>query len=176
LKLLNADTSDKKFNEKDMVIIGNSLPRYTWNFSNTFTYKSFSIDMQWYAVIGANKFNATRAASIMTGTNREVNSYIADTIKAIKTKEFYQSSEFVDDASFIRLKTLTVNYSPSKKFFGYALISLSLSFENILTFTKYNGYDPEATIYTDNNFSDNAIDKGAVPNPKSVYFTVGLTF
>jgi hypothetical protein len=50
----------------------------------------------------------------------------------------------------------------------------TISAENLFTFTKYKGYDPEATIYTDNNFSDNAIDKGAYPSPKSVFFKVNL--
>jgi len=49
-----------------------------------------------------------------------------------------------------------------------------LSFENFLTFTKYTGYDPESTIATDNSFSDYAVDRGAYPNPKSVYLTLKL--
>ncbi len=55
-------------------------------------------------------------------------------------------------------------------------MKLSLSFDNLLTYTRYKGYDPEATIYTDNNFSDNAIDRGAYPSPKAVYATIQLRF
>ncbi len=54
--------------------------------------------------------------------------------------------------------------------------TFSLSFENFITITKYKGYDPEATIYTDNNFSDNAIDRGAYPDPKAVYLSISLKY
>jgi TonB-dependent starch-binding outer membrane protein SusC len=122
------------------------------------------------------KYNATRAATIITGTNRDVNQYITDTIATLSTKQFYQSSVFIDDASFIRLKNITLTYEPSKKFFDVVNCKFSLSFENMITFTKYKGYDPESTTFTDNNFSDNAIDRGSVPNPKGVFATIGLTF
>jgi len=176
MKYLNADTTRKSLDEFDKVVIGNSIPKYNWNFSNTFRYKDFSLDILFYAVQGVKKFNATRAATFITGTNREINDYIIDSLKAIRTREFYQSSIFIDDASFIRLKTITLNYEPSKPFFGDVKFNFSLSFENMFTFTKYKGYDPEATTFTDNNFSDNAIDRGSVPNPKAVYATIGITF
>jgi TonB-dependent starch-binding outer membrane protein SusC len=176
MKYLNADTTNKNFNVDDMVVIGNSIPKYTWNFSNTFQYKNFSLDILWYAVQGVKKYNATRAATIMAGTNREINNYLLDSINPMRTSQFYQSSVFIDDASFIRLKTVTISYESSKKLFGHVRYRFSLSFENMITFTNYKGYDPEATTFTDNNFSDNAIDRGSVPNPKAVYGTIGLTF
>jgi TonB-linked SusC/RagA family outer membrane protein len=175
LKYLNADSTNDVLDANDMVVTGNSVPRYTLNFSNTFTYKNFGIDMLWYAVLGMDKFNATRAATIMTCTGSEVNGYIADSLSAIGTDIFYQSSEFVDQAGFVRLKTLTFSYEPAKELFGHARLRFSLSFENLVTITKYRGYDPEATIFTDNNFSDNAIDRGAVPNPKAIYVTIRIT-
>jgi len=176
MKFLNADSSNNRLDVNDMVVIGNSIPKYTWNFSNTFQYKDFSIDLLWYAVLGMDKYNATRAATIMTGTSRGIYKYINDSLSAIKNNEFYQSSEFIDNAGFIRLKTVTLNYEPSGKFVTHSKLRFSLSFENIVTITRYRGYDPEVTVFTDNNFSDNALDRGAVPNPKAVYATIGITF
>jgi len=176
MKYLNADSSDKKLSVNDMVVIGNSVPDFTCNFGNTFQYKQFSLDLQWYAVFGVEKFNETRAATIMTGVNRYVNHYINDSIPTLYSQTFYQSSEFIDDASFIRLKSVTIGYEPTKKIFNVAKVRLSVSFENLITITKYRGYDPEATTFTDNNFSDNAIDRGSVPNPKGVYLTIGTKF
>jgi len=175
MKFLNADSTNKKLDDKDKVVIGNAIPQYTWNLTNTFRIYNFSIDLLWYAVIGIEKFNATRAATFMAVTNKEINNYINDTLPVIRYEEFYQSDLFIDDASFIRLKTITVSYEPSKVFIKNAKINLSISFENLITMTKYRGYDPEATIFTDNNFSDNAIDKGAVPNPKAMYISLGIT-
>ena len=55
-------------------------------------------------------------------------------------------------------------------------MKFSLIMENLLTLSHYKGYDPETTIYTDNNFSDNAIDRGAYPVPKSVSLSVTLKY
>jgi hypothetical protein len=177
-KYLNVDTTSKSkvLNALDKVPIGNSIPKYTWNFSNTFRYKDFILDLQWYAVIGVDKYNATRGATLMTGVNPDINKYIADSLSVINRTDFYQSSEFIDDASFIRLKTVSLIYEPSRDYFGHVKLRYSISFENMITITKYRGYDPEATTFTNNNFSDNAIDRGAVPNPKGVYAKIGVRF
>ena len=173
LAFLNSDTTNTKIDENDKVAIGNSLPDFTWNLSSSLRYKDFSLDVALYSVWGVDKFNATRAGTIMTGLNRYVLTYYTDSIKVIAKKQFYESSLFIDDASFIRLKTVALTYSPHKKIMGMNC-DFTISLENFFTFTHYRGYDPEATIYTDNNFSDNAIDKGAYPSPKSVFFKINL--
>ncbi|MGD2034580.1 MAG: SusC/RagA family TonB-linked outer membrane protein, partial [Bacteroidales bacterium] len=176
MKFLNADSSDNVLDENDKVIIGNSIPDYTWNLSCSFKYKNFTLDMVWYAITGVDKFNATRAATVMTGNNRDVYRYINDSISSLRYRYIYESSEFIDNAGFIRLKTVTFSYEPSRPLIRNVGMRFSVSFENLLTLTKYRGYDPEATIFTDNNFSDNAIDRGSYPNPKAVYVTVSLKF
>ncbi len=156
--------------------IGKSVPDYTWNWYNTFSYREFSIDILWYAVEGISKFNSTMASTYMAGTNRGVNTLINAGVDGIFDWRIYQSSYFIEDASFIRLKQVTLNYQPSWTFLKKMRATFSLSFENFITITKYKGYDPEATIYTDNNFSDNAIDRGAYPNPKAVYLSISLKY
>ncbi|MGE5456961.1 MAG: SusC/RagA family TonB-linked outer membrane protein [Methanococcaceae archaeon] len=173
-KYLNADTIDVKFNEKDMIKLGKTLPDYTWHWQNSFTFKTISLDFLWYGVMGVSKYNGTKAATFIGATNRETLLVMSKTNKSLTNKIFYQSSYFVEDASFIRLKQVTLAYSFQKKLFKIADMSLALSFENFVTLTKYTGYDPEATIATDNSFSDYAVDRGAYPNPKSVYLTLKL--
>ena len=171
----NSDTTDIRITENDKVVIGNSIPDFTWNINSSFRYKNFTFDLAIYSVWGVEKYNATRAATVMTGLNHEVLSFYADSITILGKSEFYESELFIDDASFIRLKSLTLGYGPPKKIMGVKW-AFSLSLENLLTITNYRGYDPEATIYTDNNFSDNAINKGAYPSPKSVYAKINLRF
>ena len=176
MKFLNADSSNTFLDIDDKVIIGNSIPDYTWSFINIIQYKNISLEMHWYATWGIEKYNATRAATYMAVTNKEINSFINDTLSGIQQAAFYGSSEFIDDAGFIRLKTLTIRYEPQKKILNRISMNFSLSFENLITITRYKGYDPEATIFTDNNFSDNAIDKGTYPNPKAVFISMHLKF
>ncbi len=176
MKFQNADTSDNVLNQNDKVMIGNSIPKYTCNYASTIQYKNLSLDMIWYAAIGFEKYNATRAATFITGVNREMDGFINDSLKIIQSPYFYESSEFIEDASFIRLKTISLNYRVPKKIAGKIECMVSLSFENMLTITRYGGYDPEATIFTDNNFSDNSVDRGSYPNPKAVYVSINLKF
>jgi TonB-linked SusC/RagA family outer membrane protein len=174
-KYLNHDTLNIGLNEKDMVKLGKTLPDYTWHLQNSFTYKNISLDMLFYGVMGVSKYNATKASTYMAATNRETTLFLkSKTDRSLTNKTFYRTSYFVEDASFIRLKQITLAYTVPKKLFKVADLKVALSLENPLTWTKYSGYDPEATIYTDNSFSDYAVDRGAYPNPKSVYFTLKL--
>ncbi|HNW52467.1 MAG TPA: TonB-dependent receptor [Prolixibacteraceae bacterium] len=163
-------------NENDKMVLGKSIPDFTCSWLNVFEYKNLSCEMLWYAAIGADKYNATKASTFITGLNTEVQNIIQDTMSYLLSSIFYESSYFVEDASFIRLKTLSFTYTPRKKIASKIGMEYTLSFENLITLTRYTGYDPEATIYTDNNFTDNAIDKGAYPNPRGVFFSINLTF
>ncbi|HAH24455.1 MAG TPA: hypothetical protein DCL77_12005 [Prolixibacteraceae bacterium] len=174
-KYLNNDTLNTSLNDKDMVKLGKTLPDYTWHFQNSFTYKNISLDMLFYGVMGVSKYNATKASTFMAATNRETTLFTTSkTDKSLTNANFYKSSYFVEDASFIRLKQITLAYAIPKKLFKVADLNVALSVENPITWTKYSGYDPEATIYTDNSFSDYAVDRGAYPNPQSVYLTLKL--
>ncbi|MBN2275036.1 MAG: SusC/RagA family TonB-linked outer membrane protein [Bacteroidales bacterium] len=175
-KFLNTDSSDHMLTQSDKVVLGNSLPDFTWNISSYFSYKNLSVEMIWYSAWGQEKYNATRAGTYIGAVNRETVGYINDSTWALRSDVFYESDLFVEDASFIKLKNISFNYSIAKKIAGRLKVSFSLSFENMVTLTRYKGYDPEATIFTDNNFSDNAIDKGAYPNPRAIYASINLKF
>jgi TonB-linked SusC/RagA family outer membrane protein len=165
-----------KLTEADKTIIGNSIPDFTFNWITSFEYKNFSCEMLWYGVAGVDKYNATKASTLISGTNAEIKSFIDEKVRCFTDATFYESSYFVEDASFIRLKTLSFTYNQPGKVFSKINLSYTLSFENLITLTRYTGYDPEATIYTDNNFTDNAMDRGAYPSPQGVFFNINMTF
>jgi TonB-dependent starch-binding outer membrane protein SusC len=175
-KYLKISKTPNTLNDTDMINIGKTLPDFTCFWNNSFTFKNISIDFLWYGVFGIQKYNATKASTYIAAVNSEIKELEQEKRRTLYDFIFYQSSYFVEDASFIRLKQLTISYLFSKKIFNAGSIMLSLSFENILTLTKYSGYDPEASIYTDNSFSDFAVDRGAYPNPKAMYFTLKLIF
>lgn len=177
LAYLKLDTLRRRtLTEEDKTIIGNSIPDFTFNWINLIRYKNFTCEMLWYAVIGVDKYNATKACTYVTGTNSNVKTLVMDTMNYHTDNIVYESSYFVEDASFIRLKTLSFRYAQPRKIAGRVGIIYTVSFENLVTLTRYTGYDPEATIYTNNNFTDNALDKGSYPNPMGVYFSINLSF
>jgi len=170
------DSTVRKLTEDDKTTIGNSIPDFMFSFHNAFRYKNFQLDIILYGVLGVEKFNATRAATYMSGVNSDVNKIMLDDDKYYVSDFIYQSSYFIEDASFIRLKQIGLSYFPDKKWFGCCKPKISVTGENLLTLTHYKGYDPEATIYTNNNFSDNAVDRGAYPNPAGFFLSVNLSF
>jgi len=176
MKYLNADSSDNVITESDKVAIGNSIPEFTLYWNNALTWKNFRLDFLWYAVAGVEKYNGTKAVSYYTGRHSGVRDFISDTISPHLDPVFYESSYFIERAGFLRLKNLTITYTPEKKMFGDMSASIYLQLENLVTISRYQGYDPESSIYTDNHFSDNAIDYGAYPSSRGFYLGVDLKF
>ena len=88
------------------------------------------------------------------------------------------SDVIVEDGSYIRLKQVTLSYNLPVRWYdgvGIENIMLSLSGNNLLTFTSYSGYDPEVSIYGGSVFGKGA-DYGAYPMARTILFSLNLTF
>jgi TonB-dependent starch-binding outer membrane protein SusC len=92
------------------------------------------------------------------------------------------SSRFVEDGSFLRLQNVSLSYTFPKKAFtrlGMNNVRVYVNAQNVYTFTKYSGYDPEVGMTKDQysatsqNALLNGIDPGRYPTPRS--FTIGLS-
>ena len=88
------------------------------------------------------------------------------------------SSRYIEDGSYIRLKAITLGYTFDKdliKHIGLTNLRLSFMATNLLTITKYDGYDPEigASTASNNVFG---LDNGRYPSPTSFTFSVNLSF
>ena len=88
------------------------------------------------------------------------------------------SSRYIEDGSYIRLKAVTLGYTFDQKLIkhiGLTNLRLSVMATNLLTITKYDGYDPEigASTASNNVFG---LDNGRYPSPTSFTFSVNLSF
>ncbi len=170
---------------EDRVISGSAMPKLQWGFNNDFSYKQFSVNMFWQASHGNKMFNATYAATAIPTsdmkyptlaevanywTPQNTGSQWADPASSTN-RSYVESTQFLQDASYVRLKNISLSYTLSKKMIGLSDVRLSLSGQNLLTITKYKGYDPESDS-AGNRDLQSGIDKGAYPNPKT--FTLGL--
>jgi outer membrane receptor protein involved in Fe transport len=84
LKYYNADTAKtihRTLWEDDKVVVGNSIPDFNWNLISSLQYKEFSLDFTIYSSWGMKKYNATRAGTMLTGVNREVNQLYGDSLR-----------------------------------------------------------------------------------------------
>ena len=186
------DTASKKVQfTPDKVAIGNTDPKFTLSFNNSFTYKdyvTFSFQLDWFK--GAKRYNQTKEWMYSEGLHGDYDKAV--TINNVSLpfsgyyKSFYDASEsngtkdfFFEDASFVRLRNVAVGFDFAK-FFHIPLVNrfqLVFSGRNIWTHTKYTGMDPEATSSgSENNSIQRGADQFAYPNIKSYQIGLNLGF
>lgn len=167
----------------DRTIIGDSNPLHTGGFNNSFTVKNFTLSVFFQWSYGSEIFNEAKLRTngfqpFMNLTRDyyenawtpENQSNIAPAFGEI---EPVASNYFVEDASFLRLKTINLSYNlPSSIFKNYQVngISLFLSANNLFTWTNYSGFDPEVS-------SNNPLLRGfeRFSYPRSRTIILGLT-
>ncbi|MCX6226314.1 MAG: SusC/RagA family TonB-linked outer membrane protein, partial [Bacteroidia bacterium] len=171
---------------------GNSFPTLTFSLNLNAEYKGFDFSMLFIGSEGNKIFNGlTLGEKLMVGTDYNNGTQILDrwtptnTLTNIprvsvkdKNNNAAYSSLFVEDGSFTRLKYLTLGYTFDNSLFKAKISKLRIYFtcQNLLTFTKYTGFDPEVGSY--GSFSNNiyGIDQGIYPQAKSFVFGINMTF
>lgn len=179
---------DKVINELDKVVIGNPLPKHFGGVSNNFSYKGFDLNvfLQW--TYGNQLMNANRLI-METGSAYNVNQFITyldrwspenpDGRYPVPKGTVYKtySSDIVEDGSFLRIKTVALGYSmPDNlvKKLGLTKTRIYMSAQNLHTWTKYSGYDPEVSIR--NSALMRGFDYSAYPKAKTYTIGLDLTF
>jgi TonB-linked SusC/RagA family outer membrane protein len=195
--LANTKVGDRKYVDTngDGVItaldkgdLGSSQPKFVGSFSNTISYNDFDLNFSFQGSYGGKIFNAlnqqleistlgTNAAATLedrwtpTNPGNEVPRASSSPLGIV-------SERYVEDASFLRLKLITLGYtlpkSVSKKL-GTKSVKFYVSAENLITWTKYTGYDPEVSSYEQNNLYP-GIDFGSYPNSKTFISGLNVTF
>ncbi len=195
---LFAEVADEEGNfdgiidDNDRQIIGDPNPDFTFGLTNTFSYKNFDLNVFFQGSVGGEIYNLT-AVQLYNGDSNGLtdvlNSWTPQNTDtnipraAIRGRE--RSSRFVEDGSYVRLKNVAIGYSlPSTllKNVGISSARLSVSAQNLLTFTNYSGLDPEVSYFGSGGQSsgdDNVIqghDFGNYPNLRSITMAVNLKF
>jgi hypothetical protein len=86
------------------------------------------------------------------------------------------SQRFIEDGSFVRIKNVTLGYTlPSNLIRGVSAIRMALGVNNLYTFTKYSGFDPEINSYGDNPALF-GVDLGGYPNARTFQFSIRANF
>jgi TonB-linked SusC/RagA family outer membrane protein len=165
---------DKVIDDNDRMVIGNPNPDVIGSFSTNFTYKRFSLQALFNFSIGNDLYNGVRYnlekmsgyenQSIAVANRWRAEGQQTDMPKAawgdpMGNAEF--SDRWIEDGSYLRLKTLVLGYNIpiNSKYVKY--IQVYATVNNLVTFTKYLGYDPEFSA-TSSIFGQGA-DIGLVP-------------
>lgn len=148
--------NDKVIDSKDMQVIGNPNPDYTGGISTAFTYKRISLNALFTFSKGNDVYNYTRRQlESESGAQNQslavLNRWRADGQVTNVPRVAYGdpsgnssfSDRWIEDGSYLRLRTLSVTYDVplTTKFFKY--LKIYATGNNLLTFTKYLGFDPE---------------------------------
>lgn len=176
---------DKIIDDNDRQYIGNPNPDYVGAISSKLTWKGFSLEMLFNFSQGNQNYNGVRAAleSQSSTNNQSINingrwrvpSQITNVPKASWADPMGNSAfsdRWIEDGSFFRMKVLTASYNFTVKKGVVKYITLYVTGNNLLTFTKYRGYDPE--FYSGESIFARGVDVGLEPQFKSV--TGGVRF
>jgi hypothetical protein len=190
---------DGKINSADIVPIGNPNPDFTYGFSGSVSYKSFDLNFFFQGSYGNKIFNFLKATLYNNngGANwceGALNAYRPPVTNAqgvvtdpgntsatqfILTGKFnnYQNSDwYVEDGSYLRLKSLQIGYTlPTSisKSLKIEKLRIYLGAKNLLTFTKYSGADPEIGSTDPTSLG---VDYGVYPQVRSFMGGLELTF
>ena len=162
--------------------IGDATPDFNISFFNTFSLYGVNISVQLDWVKGAQAYNQTRQFMYRDRVHGDYDKAITIGGQTGAWVQYYYSlyntnnitSYFVEDASYWRLKDLTVSYDFNKlaKLSFFQSLTISLTGRNLFTITDYLGMDPESVGTRLNNPLYRGIDLYNYPNSRS--FVVGL--
>jgi TonB-dependent starch-binding outer membrane protein SusC len=179
--------NDGKIDDNDRVNLGQSSPDFIGGFNFNASWKGLDFSMFWYTALGQSNWMAIRRYDqIIANYTSEYyenrwtgpgtsNEYPRVTETDANNNWKTASSFYVKDASYLRLKNLTLGYSLPKSvtnFLKLSKVRFYVSGENLLTFTKYPGYEPEIG----GGWDGAGIDRGIYPQARSVIGGINITF
>ena len=179
---------DGTVNADDRVVLGNSFPKLSWSLGNTLSYKNFNLDIFFEGLEGVKMINNNLVDAyfpIQFRRNRFAEPYLnrwTPENPSDKYPSFVNptgqgqksvNSYTVEDASYIRLKTVRLSYTIPEIRKVIKNATIYITGENLLTFTSYDGYDPAVNP---NGNATSRIDYNAYPTATTVLLGVQLGF
>ncbi|MBF0729129.1 SusC/RagA family TonB-linked outer membrane protein [Bacteroides acidifaciens] len=172
---------------EDLVVKGQASPKWTLGWNNTISWKNWTVNVFFNAATGYNRLNISRyTTASMTGNSRFVTlrdayfknwDHVSNKAEATypsltntDSKNYANSDFWLEDASFVKLKNISISYRIPKRVAKFASIQLSVSAQDLFTITRYKGMDPE--VYT----SYDGLDYGAYPIPRTITFGAKIRF
>lgn len=181
---------DGYIDSQDITDVGDPWPNFTYGINLSCNYKWFDFTVFFQGVQGNEIYNDFRTKTHTFTLDYNSTQYITDrwTGPGSTNKNFRLNSEdpnknekrasswFVEDGSYLRMKNIQLGFTLPKKWTEKARIShcrLYVSGQNLLTFTKYEGFDPEFSTGSNTAYG---IDTGYYPQNKSIICGLQLDF
>lgn len=183
-KRLDAN-GDGKIDEKDYVNLGNSVPKYTFGLTLNANYKNFDLMVFAQGQAGNKIFQGLRRLDILEAnyqtailgrwTGEGTSNDIARVSRNDDNRNYTRMSDYyLQKGDYLRLKLVQIGYTIPKdvsQSIGANKVRFYVTAENLVTFTKYTGYDPE--IAGGDTFG---IDRAFYPQARTVLFGANIQF
>ena len=177
--------------DKDRYYAGSPWADFETGLQLNASFKQLSVNMQWYAVVGNKLYNRPRYNvdrmdqntnfrkkatywTPQTPGNEWPRAAIGAPDKGIQYNVLPQSDRWLEDGSYLRLRNLEIAYNFGKetlKRIGFKSSRVFVSGQNLLTFTKYEGLDPDIAGV---NIFERGLDNGQYPALR--IFSAGINF
>ena len=183
---------DKKLTDLDKTIIGKPLPDFYYGFNIGCEYKGIDLSAIFEGSYGNDIFNAMRYFTYDLGdvTNKSVevlnywtptntNTTIPRLNGNDKNDNKRISDLYIEDGSYLRLKTLQLGYTIPQTLTSKIYINtlrLFVAGQNLLTFTKYSGADPEIGQISSSTSLTRGVDIGTYPQARTFTAGISITF
>jgi TonB-linked SusC/RagA family outer membrane protein len=178
-----------KIGDEDRQFLGSAFPDFSYGLSFNASYKNFDINIFAQGVQGNELYNALKYTSWNAGglgqnynllndvldawTPTNTNTNIPRITASDANGNFGTNSDFyIDNGSYLRIKNVTLGYTFQPKLLtkaGISALRIYSTANNLFTFTKYKGFDPEV------GFDNYGIDVGRYPQSRAFIFGINLT-
>lgn len=193
---------DGVINSSDITKIGNAIPDFIFGWSNRVSYANFDLTFLIQGSKGNDIFNqarirlentsegtSTRLLDRWTESNQDTdvpafidavtrqNAGLASKV-SLGSGDGGRLQRYVEDGSYIRLKNISLGYSIPQSVIskiGVKKVRAYVSGTNLVTLTKYTGYDPEVSAYNTNDAMI-GVDLSNYPTAKTISFGINVTF
>lgn len=168
----------------DRTYLGNSTPHFTAGLNNDFRYGNFDMNIFFQGAFDYSVYNMTAMVGESTTSTDALNRWVAGTNENtdIPRDGYYKSkygsyvnSKFVEEASYLRLKNISIGYTIPESALKQAKFIDSIRLyaigQNLATFTNYSGNDPEINGHSSNNLGG-GIDFNSFPASRT--FILGI--
>jgi TonB-linked SusC/RagA family outer membrane protein len=181
--------NDGVIDSNDQTVIGNPHPDFTYGFGLSLRYNSFGLSTQLQGKYGHDIYNlvwagindgsgdnnaTTEMLNRWTPDNRDTN--IPRATHGNPNRNDRPSTRFIEDSSYLRVKSVEVAYRFSQTLLtdmGISSLRVYLQGQNLFTFDSYRSYNPEVGRVSGTTLSQN-IDYGAYPIPRSIRLGIQL--
>ncbi len=193
--IINSDGTRTTTNDVNLATrmkVGDSNPDFLLGMTNTFSYKGIDFSFLLQGVFGYDVYNG--GGKFMTANADFYDNQTIDQLRRwqnpgdvtdVPQARLFgangtaESSRYVYDAGYLRLKTVTLGYSLPVSMISKAGISkarIYVSAQNLLTFTNYDGWDPEVNSDTFESNINQGLDFYSAPQTKTITFGVNVSF